>query len=137
MKALNNPPLPAVRAIILNANQQILILKRSPGDSFGERWCLPGGKVDYGQSAEEAIIREIFEETSLQGSPPGFLFYMDGLPVEQGNQHYLTLFFLVDVTGSIRLNEESSEFAWVDAASLDQFAFAFDTEMAIRRWLKG
>lgn len=137
IKLINSPPpLLAVRAFIRDDSGKILILKRTPGDSHGDLWCLPGGKVDHGQSAIEAIAREIFEETSLQSTAPEFLFYMDGLPAKAGDQHFLTLFFLVDVTGLIVLNEESSEFAWLDAAEMDRYAFAFDTDTAIQRWLK-
>ena len=128
----NPPPLLAVRAFIEDADGKILILKRAPDDEYGDMWCLPGGKVDYGQTAEEAIIREVEEETSLKCISAQFLFYMDGLPEIDGEKHYLTLFFKCQVSGNLGINSESSEFAWVEPGNLSDFHFAFRNHLAIR-----
>ncbi len=45
--------------IVLNESQQILLVKRKDVPL----WDLPGGRVDPGESAEEAAVREILEET--------------------------------------------------------------------------
>ena len=111
METLKHHPLLAVRAIIQNEVNEILLLKRASKDAYGDMWCLPGGKVDFGQRAEEAIVREIQEETSLICSSSEFLFYKDGLPQNPGENHYLTLYFYCKATGTIELNKESSEFA--------------------------
>jgi mutator protein MutT len=125
------PPLLAVRAFIQD-DGKILILNRAPGDAYGNLWCLPGGKVDFGQTAEEAIVREVLEETSLECTSAQFLFYMDGLPEEPADKHYLTLFFECKVKGSLRLNRESSEFSWIGPEDIDIYKFAFDSDEAIQ-----
>ncbi|MBI2326828.1 NUDIX hydrolase [Candidatus Curtissbacteria bacterium] len=43
---------------------KFLLIKRIKEPYFG-LWCLPGGKMEYGETIEEAIIREIKEESSL------------------------------------------------------------------------
>lgn len=130
----NPPPLIAVRAFIEDADGKILILKRAPDDEYGDMWCLPGGKVDYGQTAEEAIIREVEEETSLECTSAQFLFYMDGLPRSEDEKHYLTLYFSCHVAGNITLNEESSFYVWVGMKELGQYSIAFGNEKAIKRF---
>ena len=125
------PPLLAVRAFIRDDTGKILILKRASNDMYGDLWCLPGGKVDYGQTAEEAIVREVKEETLLECTSAKFLFYMDGLPIEPDDKHYLTLFFRCEVNGKLRLNRESSELAWIEPNKLDQYEFAFGSDKAI------
>lgn len=132
MKQNNYTPLLAVRAFILDNDGQVLILKRAAEDEYGDLWCLPGGKVDFSQTAEEAIIREIQEETSLVCISAQFLFYMDGLPEEPNDNHYLTLFFECKVKGSLRLNHESSEFSWIGPEDIDIYKFAFDSDEAIQ-----
>jgi mutator protein MutT len=135
MKSIHPPPLLAVRAIIRDESGKILIVKRSARDAYGNLWCLPGGKVDYGQTAIEALKREVAEELSLECTSVLFLFYLDGLPSAPGDPHYLTLFFSCLVTGTIKLNWESSDFAWVGPGDLEEYTLAFDNDKAIRACL--
>ena len=135
MKQSNPTPLLAVRAFILNEEGKVLILKRAHGDVYGGKWCLPGGKVDFGQTAEEAIVREVKEETYLECTSAQFLFYIDGLPIEPDDKHYLTLFFECDVIGSLQLNPESILSGWVGSEDLGKYLFAFNNEIAIQSFM--
>lgn len=55
-------PIPTVDIIIeLDAGGIVLIRRKNPPPG----WALPGGFIDYGESAEEAAVREALEETSL------------------------------------------------------------------------
>lgn len=49
-------PVPVVRLIVPNAEGRVLVLKRCNTGYGGGRWCLPGGKIDYGQTVEETIM---------------------------------------------------------------------------------
>ncbi len=130
-------PFLAVRAIILNKeNNKVLLLKRADNDKYGEYWCLPGGKVDFGETAEEAIVREIMEETSLRCNSVKFLFYQDNLPQKDEENQYLTLYFYCDVKGEIKLNKESSQFAWITFSEINKYDIAFKNDEAIRMYWK-
>ena len=50
----------------------LLLVKRSIKPHVGE-FCLPGGFVDWAESWQEAISREIFEETSVKTDPKEFI----------------------------------------------------------------
>ncbi len=54
--------LPAVAAAIFNSQGQILLQKR--GDV--NQWCIVSGHVEYGETVEEAILREVLEETGAR-----------------------------------------------------------------------
>ena len=57
-------PKPTVDAVILDKDSIILIRrKKFPFKNF---WALPGGFIEYGEKAENAIIREVKEETGLK-----------------------------------------------------------------------
>lgn len=131
---LQNHPIPAVRAIIEDNQGRVLILRRA-NTQFGEgSWCLPGGKIDYGQRVEEAMAAEIREELSVQLVHADFLFYQNSLSPEQGGPHFINFYFRCSVSGDILLNEESSELAWVGLPDLDRYPLVFRNDEAIRRY---
>ncbi len=62
---MKRPPLAVVAAIIYNAEGRVLITKRPAHVHLGGLWEFPGGKVDPGETDNEALLREIREETGL------------------------------------------------------------------------
>ena len=66
----NNPPLTADPVVVRDG--EILLVKRAR-EPFKGRWCLPGGFVDPGEKVEAAALRELMEETGLEGEVVGLL----------------------------------------------------------------
>lgn len=68
----------AARAIVVH-NQNILVMKRN---KFGmEYYCLPGGGIDMGETADQAAVREVKEEASLTVANPRLVYIEEaGLP---------------------------------------------------------
>ena len=97
-------------AVLLDASgAQVLLTCRSDNG----QWCLPGGKVDSGESVTESIEREFFEETSLRvkvqrltgvySNPDSLVVYPDGNKI-----HFVVLNFLVEwVSGEMALSKET------------------------------
>ena len=54
-----------------NLVRQLLIALRPTGSHLGGLWELPGGKIETGESAIEAVIREVAEEVGLDVEPIG------------------------------------------------------------------
>lgn len=59
-------PLPVVSAIVVNDKREVLLVLRDRKPNEGE-WCLPSGFVEVNESIENAALRELREETGLQG----------------------------------------------------------------------
>ena len=58
-------PKTTVDAIIIESNAQIVLIKRK-NPPFQDYWGLPGGFVDLGERVEDAVLREVKEETGLK-----------------------------------------------------------------------
>lgn len=99
--------------IILNEQGEILLLKRKKEPESG-CWSLPGGAIEYGESAEKAIIREIKEETNLDCYSILFIGYYDYILKVQAT-HWVSMFFLVQCENYDAQNMEAdkhSEHKW-------------------------
>src|SRR3989344_3727950 len=108
-------PIPCVRAIITDREKRILLLKRANSKHEEGKWCLPGGKLDLGESSEQACLREIKEETGLEVKLNEFelLFETDELPIPGiATKHCITKYYLVSAEGRVTINSESSEYMW-------------------------
>lgn len=56
----------AVCLAVVDADRKVLITRRNKGMKiFPHAWVLPGGHVDVGESLEEAVVRELAEETGV------------------------------------------------------------------------
>jgi 8-oxo-dGTP diphosphatase len=129
-------PVPVVRILVQEEAGRILILRRLSNTAKGS-WCLPGGKIDYMEKAEQAARRELYEETSLQCSGMEFLFYQDSPPYDKIGMHCINLYFKCNPEGVIKLNSESGQYAWIKAEDMDKYKIAFRNDDALRMyWCK-
>lgn len=105
----------AVKGLIRNPEGKILVLKRSDHDDHKPGvWETPGGGIDHEQPPQEALEREILEETGLTvivKEPFNvFTFRKDTGEFKVG------ITFLCDwVSGEVRLSDEHTEYRFIDA----------------------
>jgi len=133
-KLLEEYPVPVVRLIIPNnAGKSLILCRHNTAHSEGQ-WNLPGGKVDYGKIVEDEVRKELMEETSLECTSMRFLFYQDSLPLKPGGMHCINLYFECSVKGSLRINEESSKFAWIGPEDLKNYQLAFRNDEGLLRY---
>jgi mutator protein MutT len=131
---MKKKPRVAVRAIITNERGEILLLKRANTRYSEGLWNLPGGKLEYDETVESAIKAEVREETSLEVTASTFYDYIDNLPNELSDKHYVTLVFICYTTGSLKLSDESSEFRWLGKDELNTIDIAFRNAEVIRKF---
>ncbi|MCP0914418.1 8-oxo-dGTP diphosphatase MutT [Legionella sp. 27cVA30] len=108
-------------AVITDARQRILITQRSQKTTHAGYWEFPGGKLEAGEEATLALIREIEEEVGLEVLHYTFL----GEVNHTYSQHCVSLLiYHVDkFSGEAYPREGQMDLRWVDANSLQQFAF--------------
>ncbi len=119
---MSKGPSLAVRALIRDSQGRILLLKRQNTHYYDGQWCLPGGKVEYGQTLEEAVDREVLEETALTCLNKDYLFFCESLPGQENDLHYITFYFRCRTAGYVAVNQESEEYAWVRPEELTGYA---------------
>lgn len=115
-------PKPAVSALILDGGS-ILLVKRGHEPSLG-LWSLPGGGIELGETASEAIAREVFEETGLSVEPADIAGVRDVIGREDGDVafHYVIICFRVRViSGTPVAGSDAVEVRWVPLADLPSY----------------
>lgn len=60
-----NHPLLDVVAAVIEHDDRVLACRRRPGKAAAGRWEFPGGKIEAGETAQEALVREIREELGV------------------------------------------------------------------------
>lgn len=133
MKEYKNP-IPTVDAIIQNSNS-ILLVKRSK-DPYKNQFALPGGFVNEGETIEEAIKREVYEETSLEVHPIDILgVYSD--PKRDPRGHIMTVVFIVlIVRGNPSAGDDAKEISWIPIEKISDIKVAFDHKLVIHDYLR-
>ena len=130
-------PLSVVRVFLEDQENRILLLKRQNESYGGGKYCLPGGKVDLGNSLNQTAVEELKEETNLEISDLVFLFFQEDLGLEPDGIHCITFYFSAKYQGTIKLNEESSKYIWVKPENHQNIDIAFSSDTkAIQEYLK-
>lgn len=117
-KVENNPTyLFVVAAALIDHNQNILVQQRPQGKPMAGLWEFPGGKVEAGETPEEALVRELEEELGVVveiGVLSPIAFASEPL----GDKHLLLLLYTCrDWIGEAQ-NLESSAMKWLPLAEL-------------------
>ncbi|MDP2940067.1 MAG: NUDIX hydrolase [Candidatus Omnitrophota bacterium] len=131
---LSRGPFTTVDAIIELDEGIILIERLNP--PFG--WALPGGFVDYGESLEEAVKREMKEETNLELTDLG-QFHTYSEPNRDPRFHTIGTVFIAKAKGSPKAGDDAKGIKVVKYEDLLKLDYAFDHKKIIEdylEWLK-
>lgn len=101
-------------AIIINKGT-ILIARRAPSEKHAGGWEFPGGKVEPGESPEECLRREIFEEFGIETSIKRFI--VESTYMYKSGAIRLMAYLTEIVSGEIKLSVHDSV-EWVDVDEL-------------------
>ena len=104
-----------VKAVVLNKNGKILVLKRpKKGVNFSGMYDLPGGHIDKGESVEECLIREIQEETGLEVRI-GDILSVEEYPKsdEMFDKKKALRFIAYAESDEVEITEEHDSFEWL------------------------
>lgn len=102
-------PVPAVGVVCLRGDE-VLLIRRGAPPRIGE-WSLPGGRIEPGERAADAAIRELGEETGVTAELEGLLDVVDGL--FPPDHHYVLIDYLAQwVSGEPTAGDDAAEAAF-------------------------
>jgi ADP-ribose pyrophosphatase YjhB (NUDIX family) len=113
----SHPPIVTVGGLIRNAAGEVLMIRTH---KWSNLWGIPGGKIKWGETAVEALHREIQEETALEITDVEFVLVQDCIHSKEfyRDAHFVLLNYTCRCAGepAVKLNDEAREFRWVTMA---------------------
>ena len=119
-----------VTAGILEENGKVLIARRKPGKHMGGKWEFPGGKIEPGESPEQALTRELEEELTVRAHVGELLcttsYEGHGVSLE------LLVYRVMGFEGVPALREHQ-EMRWVSPEELSAFDLADSDRCVVKK----
>lgn len=134
IRSFKNPIL-TVDAVITDLDGRIIFIRRKNPPYKGS-WAFPGGFVEYGETVEEAVIREVKEETGVIVEIRELLgVYSD--PGRDPRGHMITVCFLANKTeGELKADTDAVEVSFFTADEALLMNLAFDHHKILKDALK-
>ena len=90
---------------------RLLLVRRGAGPAAGE-WSIPGGRVEWGETLAEAVVRELGEETGVEAVCDRLVGWVERIG---GDYHFVILDFAVTVLepGLVHAGSDAAEVEWV------------------------
>jgi mutator protein MutT len=111
-----------VGGVVVRDGRALLVRRGKP--PLEGRWLVPGGSVELGETLEEALVREMREETGLDVAPVEVLTLFDRVERDGGAvlRHYVIVDYLCRwVSGEAVAGSDAREVAWVGPGELASY----------------
>jgi 8-oxo-dGTP diphosphatase len=125
---------------VIRREGRVLLSRVAPGNLGAGRWVLPGGGIEFGEAPEEAVVREVEEETGLRATitgSPSIHSDTGSWPFSGGEvrNHQIRFVYPMEITGGIERVEvdgSSDAFGWFTAEELGALSLGDLVERVLR-----
>jgi len=128
-------PMVGVGAVVFKGNT-VLLVRRGKEPAYGE-WSLPGGLAELGETLEQALRREILEETGIRVLVKDLVAALDRVILDREGKieyHYILLDFLCEwESGEPAAASDAMDCAFVGLDDLPRYSLTRSAEDVIRR----
>ena len=126
MKPYPDRPVVGVGAVVLDEHR-VLLVKRGHAPLKG-RWSLPGGAVEVGETLEEAVAREVLEETGVTIEVGPIVEVLDRISRDVDGRvehHFVLVDFVARPSGGVlRSASDADDAQWVLVSELEKYEVA-------------
>ena len=127
-------PVKTTVGAIIESPQGVLLAQRNH-PPFEGYWCLPGGHIEFGEDVDDALYREIREETGLSITKHRFFGYFTEYYPDL-DWHAVALMFVVQAEGvEVRQRSEVKQLRWFSRQELPGMELAFRHTEVVKRYL--
>ena len=124
--------IPCVGAVVFDGQDRLLMIQRGHDPGAG-LWSIPGGRVEPGETDEQALVREILEETNLQVSVGKIIGR--GHRAGPGGTVFDIRDYAATVTGgTLRPGDDAADARWVAASELARLEVTEGLIEALTEW---
>ena len=114
---MTDAPLPAVSIALVDGDRVLLVRRgRAPAKGL---FAFPGGRVEDGETLEQAVRRELSEETGLATGPVALVETLDIEREGSGASFRLHVFTASHIGGSLVAGDDADEAAWFSLAEME------------------
>lgn len=124
-------------ACYLEIDQKLLLLQRSSKKSEAGKWGVPAGKVENGETAQDAAIRELFEETGVRIEHSQIRF-LGTIFIRKPTLEYVYHMFQVQIGNrpNIILNDENDDYIWASSEEVCELPLMAGAQEALKSYRK-
>lgn len=109
-----------VGAVVFDDQNRILLIKRGKPPHYGS-WMVPGGTLEWGETLERAVVREVREETGIEIEIESFVELIQAIDSGEPGYHFVIADFAAHAKGGVlRAASDALDAIWVPTNSLDQ-----------------
>jgi mutator protein MutT len=127
------PPAPriAVGAVVVEPGGRVLLIRRARPPGLGH-WTLPGGRLEAGETLEAAVVRELREETGLEGR---VVCELGVVVIEREGYSFAIHEYLLEAVsrGPLSAGDDAAEARWVATGDLEALGVLPDALAVILR----
>ena len=114
MTEFHKGPIAAASGLVIRQNKVLLIRRKNAPDQGV--WGLPGGKIQWGETVAQTVVREVWEETAVRCrpiDPLGFVEVLDGAPAGSIDLHFLIAILLCEAEDAeVVAGDDALEAGW-------------------------
>ena len=128
-------PYVGVGIVVFRGDEVLLVERTKP--PIRNRWSIPGGAQEIGETVHEAALRELMEETGLEADVIGLIDVVDSITRDQDSRvqfHYTLVDFAAEWrSGEAAAADDVVAVRWVPLADLEAMGLWTETVRIIRR----